>query len=201
MEIIKKSKAGRVADTYDFVLSDGSVDRHGDIVVQDGLDLAPFKKNPVALFQHDHSAPVGVWSNLRRVGDQLLGTFSPVAQGTSRVADIARSLLAQGVLRAVSISFIGKEKVFLEPRGVKFVTSELLEVSLVTVGANPNALMIAKSLNMTDEEIQKYLPSAVPVGINGGAHSDALQLARREAIQKRAVDTLYHAKTTLRKLR
>ena len=200
MNAIIKSSAGRIADTYDFVLSTEDRDRHGDIVMQDGIDTGAFLKNPVALFQHDHSLPVGVWSNLRRAAGATVGTLSLVAKGTSRAGDLARSLLEQGILKAVSISFVGKEKAELEPRGWRFIKSELLEVSLVSVGANPNALLVAKSLNFTDEEIKKYLPEVAPVG-SIDPDELASQLARRNALQKRAVDAIYHAKQTIRTMR
>jgi HK97 family phage prohead protease len=200
MSVIQKASAGRVADSYDFVLSTQDVDRHGDIVVQDGLSIKQFEQNPIALFQHDHSAPVGVWSNLRRKGKALLGTFTPVAPGTSKVADLAVALLEQGVLRAVSVSFIGTKKEYMEPRGVRYLASELLEVSLVTVPANPNALRIAKSLGMSEDELNKFVITP-PVGDIGDDAPPKGQSADRTAVNKKALDAIYRAKKTIRSVR
>lgn len=199
MQTVSKASAGRVADTYDFVLSTEDVDRHGDIVVQNGLDLTQFKKNPIALFQHDHASPIGVWKNLRKQGSATVGTFVPAAKGTSRAVDLALSLLEQGILKATSISFVGKEKVYLEPRGIKYLTSELLEVSLVTVGANANALMVAKSIGMTDEEIKTYF--TLPVGDLGDDGQRVIQKSERDAIHKKALEAIFRAKQTINTVR
>lgn len=201
MKTILKASAGRIADTYDFVLSTEDVDRHGDIVVQSGLNTKNFEQNPIALFQHDHASPVGVWSNIRRNGKATVGTFKPVAKGTSRVGDIARSLLEQGILKAVSIGFVGVEKNYLEPRGVKYLKSDLLEVSLVSVGANPNALMVAKSLSMTDDEIQKYLSNVASVGDIGSQEKSARQQHERELLRQKAAEALFRAHRTIRTMR
>ena len=199
--LVCKASAGRIADTYDFVLSTEDVDRHGDIVVQSGLNTKSFEQNPIALFQHDHNAPVGVWSNIRRVGKATVGTFKPVAKGTSRIGDIARSLLEQGVLKAVSIGFAGVEKTYLEPRGVKYLKSDLLEVSLVSVGANPNALMIAKSLSMTDDEIQKYLPTVASADAARREEEARRQQRERELLQQKAAEAIFRAHKMIRNMR
>jgi hypothetical protein len=66
MNVIHKAAAS--ADGLDFVLSDETVDRYGDVIVASGWQLANFKKNPIALFGHDQSTPIGVWENLRVEG-------------------------------------------------------------------------------------------------------------------------------------
>lgn len=199
MSIVTKASAGRIADTRDFVVSDGSVDRHGDIIVQDGIDKTNFSKNPVALFMHNHTDPVGVWENLRRQGDATVGSLRMAAKGTSRTVDFALALMEQGILKAVSVSLIPKEKLYLEPRGIKYIKSELTEISLVTVGANANALMIAKNLGMTEDEVTKYF--VAPVGGNDTVPPRIIQSDERIALQQKALDTIYRAKKTIHSAR
>jgi len=42
---------------YDWVFSTDDVDRHGEIVVQSGIMLDNYRKNPVLLWAHDHFRP------------------------------------------------------------------------------------------------------------------------------------------------
>lgn len=155
--IVKKSAAGRVADSPTFVLSHESVDRVGDIVVQAGWDLKSFLDNPVALMSHKQGdMPVGIWRNLRVEGPALLGDLQLAAKGTSREADLARELIQQGILRAVSVGFRPIAAEPLKPRGMKYLSAELLECSLVSVPCNGKAVLVAKSLGMTETEMSNF---------------------------------------------
>src|SRR5215831_68226 len=49
----------------EFVLSDETPDRIGDIIMADGWDFSHFKNNPIALFNHDPGFPIGKWADLR----------------------------------------------------------------------------------------------------------------------------------------
>jgi len=103
MTVIHKTVAER--DGMDFVLSDATLDRYGDIVDPAGWDLKSFKKNPIALFGHNSGFPIGNWSNVRVEGKKLIGTLVLAAKGTSDRIDELISLVEQGVLRAVSVGF------------------------------------------------------------------------------------------------
>lgn len=141
----------------DFVLSDATVDRYGDIVEPDGWDLSWFKSNPIALFGHSSSFPIGKWTNLRVEGGKLIGKLNLAARGTSARIDELISLVEQGMLRAVSVGFIPRKSEPIDPdkpyNGTRFLEQELLETSLVSVPANPAAVALAKSLNVSDETI------------------------------------------------
>jgi HK97 family phage prohead protease/HK97 family phage major capsid protein len=143
-------------DAMEFVLSDASVDRVGDVIEQN-WDLSEFEKNPIALFNHDRNQIVGGWKDVRVAGKRLVGKLQLAAEGTSEIADTVRKLVAQGFLRATSVGFqpIKKEKLtpdaseFWGP--FRFLKSQLLEASLVSVPANPNAVALARSLNLKPE--------------------------------------------------
>ncbi len=143
-------KAGRQseADPFDFVLSDESVDRMGDVIRADGWNLKSFKSNPIALFGHSHDQILGVWENVRVEGKQLMGRLKMAKPGTSPLVDTVRSLIDQRILKAVSVGF---QPIEAEPRksggGYDFIKSALHEVSVVAVPANPNALAVAKALS------------------------------------------------------
>ena len=139
----------------EFVLSDETPDRMGDVIMADGWDLTNFQKNPIALFGHNSNFPIGKWKNLRVVDKQLRGFLEMAPAGTSERIDEIRKLVDADILRAVSVGFRPKAS---RPRpesdfGVFFTNAELLETSLVSVPANPNALAVAKSLNISPATI------------------------------------------------
>lgn len=139
----------------EFVLSDESVDRYGDIIEAKGWVLGNFKKNPIALFGHSSGFPIGTWSNIRVEGARLVAKLNLAARGTSARIDELISLVEQGILRAVSVGFIPIKSEPINPDRPygpqKYTRQELLETSLVSVPANPAALALAKSLNISDE--------------------------------------------------
>jgi HK97 family phage major capsid protein/HK97 family phage prohead protease len=146
-------------DRREFVLSDGSIDRMGDMIEPDGWDLSSFKPggkfNPIALFNHKADQVVGSWANVKVSDGKLVGKFVPAEPGTSELADSVRKLIDQDILRATSVGFepiesepLDKDKPYA---GQRFIKQALLECSIVSVPANPNAVAIARSLNLSSD--------------------------------------------------
>lgn len=139
----------------EFVLSDATVDRYGDVVEPDGWDLRNFKKNPIALFGHNSNFPIGKWIDLRVEGGKLLGKLQLAKRGTSYRLDELIGLVEQGILRAVSVGFRPLKAEPLNPEKPygpqRYLKSELLETSLVSVPANPAALSVAKAMHVSEE--------------------------------------------------
>lgn len=152
MKVLHRTSVS-AGDGLDFVISDGSRDRHGTRINPNGWDLSNFKKNPIALFGHDSSFPIGTWSNIRTEGDKLVATLKLAAKGTSHRIDEIISLVEQGVLRATSVGF-GVLK-FGTPGKDEFdyLEQELMETSVVAVGSNTNALAKARALNVSPETL------------------------------------------------
>lgn len=151
---VVKEVAQPIGEGLEFVLSDDTPDRYGDVVEAKGWDLSWFKKNPIALFGHDNSFPIGVWENVRVEGGKLIGRLKFAEAGTSARIDELRSLVQQKILRAVSVGFKPIESESNGKRGMRFLRQELLETSLVSVPANPAALAVAKSLNISDDTME-----------------------------------------------
>lgn len=137
----------------DFVLSDGSLDRHGTRINPQGWELSSFKRNPIALFGHSSVFPIGRWEDVRIEGEKLLGRLVFAAKGTSARIDELASLVEQGMLRAVSVGFSVLEYGKPGKTQYDFEKQELLEVSLVSVPSNTNALAAARGLNISDETL------------------------------------------------
>lgn len=152
--------AGKVrevaADTFEYVLSDATPDRMGDVIEQDGWQLANFKKNPIALFGHSTNFIVGNWQKVHVVDGELRGELKLLPPTSDRMREVDAAVQA-GVLRAVSVGFRPIKHEPLDPDepfdGTRFLQQELVEASLVAVGANPNALQIAKSLNLSPQTV------------------------------------------------
>lgn len=132
-----------------FIMSSESVDRYGDIVRQAGLDITDFEKNPVGLAFHDHRKPIGWWSDVTKVSGakkRTEGTITLHPAGTTEEVDEVGALLAANAIKACSIGFMPGEAEWIldedgrNTYGIDFATSALLECSVVTIPANPDAL-------------------------------------------------------------
>lgn len=160
-------------DPFEYVMSDASVDRYGDVIDSDGWQLANFRKNSIALFNHAADAVIGHWRDVRVDNEtrQLRGRLALAEAGTSPVVDAVRALVRQGILRAVSVGFraLKKEPVDAEkPYGAqRFLKSELVECSLVSVPANPNAVQIARSLGLSADTSALLFRASPPTRKNG----------------------------------
>lgn len=155
MTTIHKTAAGKVAGSMSYVLSDDTVDRMGDVVDPNGWDLKWFKRNPIALFQHNGSFPIGTWKNVRVENNQLVADLEPAQRGTSQRIDEIISLIEQDILRATSVGFLPTESEPLDKNkpygGQRYTKQQLLETSIVSVPANPAALHLAKSMSISNE--------------------------------------------------
>lgn len=152
-------------DQYEFVASDETVDRYGDIVRVDGWELKNYRANPIVLFGHQHSNPVGVSTKvwIDKDAKALMIRIKLADEGTSPFIDTLRKLVAQRIVRAVSVGFsltkapneIKDPDTNRWTGGYEFVGQELLENSLVTVPANPSALSTAKSLGLPELHLRR----------------------------------------------
>lgn len=142
-------------DVLEYVMSDETVDRMGDIIVASGWRLEHFKKNPIALLNHNKDFVVGQWHDVRVVGNQLRGRLELMPPVSERLREV-QAAVQHGILRAVSVGFrpVPGQYELIEGSksgGVRWKQAELAECSLVAVPANPNALEVAKSLGISRE--------------------------------------------------
>lgn len=185
MQPVRKSTAQPAGENpLVFVMSDATVDRMGDIIDPNGWVLRNFKANPMALFNHDSDMPIGRWTNVRVERGQLIGELEFGPEGACPITDKMRAFVAAGMMRAVSVGF--RPLTRPEPiegsqvGGVRFKAAELMECSLVSIPANPNALAVAKSLNLSDDVRQL---------IFGKSASEVSAIERRGASGEHAAST------------
>jgi HK97 family phage prohead protease len=148
------------------IASDATRDRMGDVLVPGGCDITNYRRNPVVLAQHDANQPIAratVSVGVDRV--TALIEFPPA--GTSATSDSYLRLMKTGVISAVSVGFLPVEWEPLRDGGLKYTRWELIELSCVSVPANPNAIVTGKSV--------------------GEADSREARLARAAAIKRRLI--------------
>jgi HK97 family phage prohead protease len=126
--------------SMEFVCSTDIQDRHGTIVKQTWR-LDWFKKNPIGLFAHDSRSPIGRWDDVRVEKGQLIARHYFAER--DELADRIMNLCEQGIVKAVSVGFIAHSYKYEKHNDVEvlvFDDNELLEVSIVSIPANPEAL-------------------------------------------------------------
>ncbi len=128
-------------------ISDESLNCYGSRIMTEGIDLTQYERNPVLLYMHERGQVVGVVKHLSKQGGELLGELD-----FDRASALSVQLEKQyefGSLRMVSANLriveTSQDKaLLLEGQTRPTVTrSQLLEVSVVDIGGNDNALRLS----------------------------------------------------------
>jgi HK97 family phage prohead protease len=133
--------------TIDFRSSDSTLDRYQEVIAVAGWKLDTYRKNPVVQNAHNYSSladTIGKSLITEVRGDHLFQRVQ-FAVEENPVARVAFGLYRGGFLKAVSVGFIplrwenGSQDTAYHR---KYLEQELIEVSAVSVPANPNALAL-----------------------------------------------------------
>ena len=154
LSIVKREQVGD-SGVFSFTASTDQIDRYGDIINQEGWDLDAYRSNPVILFNHNASAlPIGKGEVSVSAENQLMIDIE--FDSDDDLGAAIKSKTERGFLHSVSVGFkpiksIERSKLPTDhraagPDGTYFESAELLEVSIVSVPANPQATA-AKSIN------------------------------------------------------
>lgn len=147
-----------------FIASTDRADRYGDVIDQRGWNLDDYKANPVVLLNHDHqSLPIGR-GNVRTTEAGLVIDVE-FDMADPKAAEIAGKA-SRGFMSAVSVGFAPKKSIaradlpeshfaYSKSGGQYFEQAELLEVSIVTIPANADAVAIAAKSYGT--ELKKFI--------------------------------------------
>jgi len=183
--------------TIDFVISNETPDRHGDVILLKGWDIKQFMENPVVLFAHSRGVPpIGKALKVWKSGGNLNATAQFMDKDISPFADSVFQMFKEGFLKAVSVGFMPKEFEFIKdedddfPTGIKFTKQELLEFSAVPVPSNPDALIKARTKGIDVEPFGKWAEQVLDDWANSGnmiretynIGKKQLELIRRKAI-------------------
>jgi HK97 family phage prohead protease len=154
---IKAAEDGRM------IASTPDVDRDKDRVIATGARLDNFLKNPVLMYGHNYRDP---WALIGKAADLQVDAgginFQPELREPANDSDpmtVIRALWDQKLLRAASIGFNPTKWMENEVGGRDFVEWELLEISIVPIPANQNALRLAaKAIDGGGEELATTQP-------------------------------------------
>ena len=152
------------------IISTEAVNSYGTRILTAGIDLEQYKRNPVLLWMHrrsyqDTAGPIGRIENLRREGDKLIGT--PVFDANDPFAKQVESKWENGFLRMASAGLEPLEVsddpalVFDGQTRATVTRSKLVEVSIVDIGSNDEALQLyqaGKLLTLAAGEEHPALP-------------------------------------------
>lgn len=136
-----------------FTISTGAIDREKDTVSVAGWDIEAYVRNPVVLWGHKAGElPIGRCIDIGNDGTALRALVDFVPADMPEVGERAEAVLRMcrtGFLSATSVGFRPLEYKIAEDRDdgeswwppVDFLRHELLEFSVVSVPANPEALI------------------------------------------------------------
>lgn len=137
------------------IISTPRLNSYGTRVLTEGIDLEQYKKNPVLLFMHRRGSikdmPIGRIENLRVEGDTLYGT--PVFDDDTDEERTIGKKWERGTLRMLSagldiIEMSEEPELLVAGQARPTVTkSKLVEVSVVDIGSNDDALQVSLSRN------------------------------------------------------
>jgi HK97 family phage prohead protease len=128
-------------------------DRMGDIIEASAWTksgaLANYLKNPVILAFHDMTRPIGK-AESHEVTEDGLNITAKISKAAGNIVD----LIKEGILSAFSVGFQIKDADYDEKSGIFFIKDlELLEISVVSIPANQNALF---SLEKNFSSLEEY---------------------------------------------
>lgn len=168
-----------------FVASDGSRDTAGTVLNVNGWDLERFNRNGIIGYQHKVYGGYDDTEN----PDNVIGKGHAYVEGGKLMVDVefepaeinplAEKIyqkLLFGSLKAVSVGFLpigrgswgkGEESLEGDNPTYYYAGQELLEVSVVNIPANPNALRkglegIEDELEQLKKEAEEVIPEPVP---------------------------------------
>jgi len=169
--IRKSSKAS----TFVATITTDSVDRDGEVVIPAGMNSRDYERNPVLLYEHDVKQPIGKMMKMKRGDRSIEAEFALAPRPDNHVGewfpDTVASLMEFGALNTMSIGFLG-----LESRPASKADSErygtgvrrvygkwkLLEVSVVSVPANQDAIVTAVRKGLVTRDAAKAFGVTVP---------------------------------------
>lgn len=127
-------------------ITNESVNSYGFRVLTAGIDLEQFKRNPVLLYMHERGNVIGYVDNVQVENGEVTGEL--VFDEASELSIRCKKQYEVGSLRMVSVGLDPKEtsdarELLLEGQTRPTVTkSKLVEVSLVDIGANDDAIVM-----------------------------------------------------------
>lgn len=119
---------------YDFIIAGVAnryeIDRANEIMDPLGFKLDNYAKNPIVLYQHDHTQPAGKCIDMRPVDKEGLYVKVYISKAVPNI----RTLVKEGVLNSFSVGFKSVLEEYDQEKGCTVIKeAELHEISIVSV--------------------------------------------------------------------
>ena len=148
-----------------FRVTDSDVDREGDILLSAGMDTTNYLTSGSLLWGHDASTPhnvLGRPSQIIHNGSSIDVAFE-FASEINPMAAMVEAMVRDGFVSGVSVGIMVREYTEATDRSgwspINVIRSELLEVSVTPIPANPRATKIPVEEEPADEEIGEEEPA------------------------------------------
>jgi HK97 family phage prohead protease len=151
---VGKSYFSGEKEFFPFILSNTALDSDNEVVDIPSANLKRFLDNSVGFFQHEsYKLPILTWHNVRIEGNALIADAHfhelPDENGNP-LSKTIKEYVKAGVLKAVSIGFRYTdmpEQVSVDGKTIWIIKEpEIFEASIVTIPANPEALIIEQKI-------------------------------------------------------
>lgn len=130
-------------------LTNDTLNSYGYRVLTEGVDITQYERNPILLYMHNRGKAIGLIKDIKRENGEITG--EPVFDEATELSCQCKKQWDFGSLRMVSIGFevieTSEASEHLVP-GQRYATvtkSRLIEVSLVDIGANNDAIRLHKN--------------------------------------------------------
>lgn len=156
-----------------------ATDRARDIILVDAWakgGINNFKSNPILLFNHNYDEPIGKVTSIEITakGLEVEGEIYPDTK--------AYNLVQKGVLKTFSVGFLIKDAEYSETNdGLIIKDAELLEISVVSVPCNQDAVFELSKAASSDVDVEEIKEK---FGKNKGADASVKNEMTKEEIEK-----------------
>lgn len=129
-------------------LTNDTLNSYGYRVLTEGVDITQYERNPILLYMHNRGKAIGLIKDIKKENGEITGELA-FDEATELSAQCKKQWVF-GSLRMVSIGFeiieTSEAAEFIVP-GQRYATvtkARLIEVSLVDIGANNDAIRLHK---------------------------------------------------------
>lgn len=144
---------------FKFIAVSSNKNRNRLQVIPQGIRTDAFRQNPVILWNYESGEmPIGKVMDLRVEGSNLVAEIIFADKSVNPNGPRVKKAFEQGYLNAVSIGYIPKKTKKLDQNYLLIEEAELVEISVVPVPADANALMVRQDVDddSVSHEDDKY---------------------------------------------
>ena len=129
-------------------LTNDTLNSYGYRVLTDGVDITQYERNPILLYMHNRGKAIGLIKNIKKENGEITGELA--FDEATELSTQCKKQWDFGSLRMVSIGFEvietsdAAELIVPGQRYATVTKARLIEVSLVDIGANNDAIRLHK---------------------------------------------------------